>query len=291
MGQTSGAATACSCPHHEQVVEPSERAAYLAKFTGSSSPTQLQHLRNLEERSSSPGRFAGTDDFVHPSLQRPNVAEDLFTMGGGQQGCCGECSDTFTVLFDRQEQGYPHFEHLGSLPASFSVADGQVLPEELPNHLCVPMDFQGLQYDWAAPSATQKEPSAEQVQRLHSCLALFIRGMLAGVLLQLRLDPEETKGLPLGKNINAVASLSPDLLVLLLAVKGVQRAVPLKSIRSVRPPAEEAGGLSWFLPSERDQMVVLRLAGSCLLRLRFDSREQAAYFGTCMRLLLKGTKR
>jgi len=286
MGQTS-AAPNCSCPHEQAGVR--DRAAYHAQFTGSSSPTHLQHLRNLEERSSSPGRCANTEDLVHPSLQRPSAAADLFTLGGGQRGCCGECSDTFQVLFDRQEeQGYPNYGHIGST-AVFAIADGQVLPEELPDQIGVPLDFQGLEYDWAAPSSMQKEPSAEQVQRLHSCLALFIRGMLAGVLLQLRLDPEETAGRPLGQNIDAVASLSRDLRVLLLSVKGVQRTVPLKSIRSVRPPAEEAGGLSWFLPSERDQMVVLRLAGSCFLRLRFDRREQAAYFGTCMRLLLKAT--
>lgn len=275
----------CTCPEQ---VHGGDRAAYLAQFTGHStqSSMHMQHLRNLEEHqiasASSPPRRLD-EDLVHPSLRRPMVS-DLFTTGGGHQSCCSECKDTCQVLFSREDDGSLNYERLGMATA---IADGQVLPEELPDQLSVPMDFSGLEYDWSAPSITQKEMTPDQVQRLHGCLKLFVLAMLAGVQLQLRLDPEETRGRPLGQNIQAVISLSRDLSMVLLSAAGVQRTVPLQSVRWVRPAAEEPGGLSWFLPSERGQMVVLRLAGNCFLRLRFQRQEQAAYFGTCMRLLLK----
>lgn len=173
--------------------------------------------------------------------------------------------------------------------------DGQVLPEELPDHLCVPPDFKLLEYNWTAPSEAQKDMSQEQMVRLHSCLKLFIRAMLVGVFLQLRLDAEDRVGRggignPMGQNIDAVAMLNKGLSTMILSTGAVQRTVPLESIRWVRPPGEDGGGVTWFVPSERGQMVVLRLAGNCFLRFRFGQQEQAAYFGTCMRLLLKASK-
>lgn len=294
MGQQAGTPMGCSCPAEQRPPgcsgcptgqrPGSDRAAYLAQFTGNSSATHAQHLRNLETRHSFHGE-SQEDEVVHPSLRRP-ATTDLFTYGAGDvQSCCNDCAyeDPCQVLFGQREQEYLH------MPVQMR-ADGQVLPEELPEPIAVPPDFRLLEYDWTAPSETQKEMPPEQVQRLHTCLKLFIRAMLIGVVLQLRLDAEEIAGKPLGQNIDAIAMLTQDLTTLLLSAGGVQRNVPLQSVRWVRPPTEESGGLSFLLPSERGQMVVLRLAGSCFLRLRFDQPERAAYFGTCLRLFLKGNR-
>jgi hypothetical protein len=111
------------------------------------------------------------------------------------------------------------------------------------------------------------------------CLKQFLREMLAGVELQLDAQDcpvDATSAAP--KRIHAVLALSPDALELWLSAEGTSRSVPLRAIRSVRPPPDE------------ERAVVVRLAGGRFMRLVFDCKEQAAYLGTCLRLLAKSAR-
>merc|ERR1712194_81305 len=96
-------------------------------------------------------------------------------------------------------------------------------------------------------------------------------------------------GAKAGQNQDAIISLSQDLALLLLDVGGLEKSVTLRSVRWVRPPDEDKSK-SWFLPSDKDNMVVLRLVGGRFVRLRFTKKDQASYFGTCMRLLVKAAR-
>lgn len=156
--------------------------------------------------------------------------------------------------------------------------------------LAVPDEFVGIRYDWTMPS--QQQPSAEESDeaRLGACLKAFVSSMLGGVTTQLQLEAAEAEQ-PLQSHgwhaIDAVVRLSQDLTVLNISATGSERSVPIRSIRSVRPPVRVFGGLSWFQPSDRELMVILSLAGGRFVRLRFDQKDQAAYFGTCVRVLVK----
>lgn len=91
--------------------------------------------------------------------------------------------------------------------------------------------------------------------------------------------------------LEAVITATPDLSVLVISAGQVERSVPLRAVRSVRPGKEAAAGSwrSWF-GSENSCIVVLRLTGGRHARLRFDQADQAAYFGTCMRVLVKASR-
>merc|ERR1719329_235034 len=67
--------------------------------------------------------------------------------------------------------------------------DAEVRCTGEPSFLEVPPEFEGISYDWAAPSGSQPPPSENQHERLQSCMKEFIRSMSVGVLVKLRLDP------------------------------------------------------------------------------------------------------
>lgn len=166
--------------------------------------------------------------------------------------------------------------------------DGEVLLDQAPSVICVPPEFRTLEYDWSAPSNAQPRPSLEQQAKLERCLKPFVVAMMPGIIAQLRLDADEMVGANGAQNLDAIISLTHNLSLLLISVMGVERSVPLRSVRWVRPPEDMKQ--SWFLPSDQDKMVVIRLAGGRFVRLRFGKKEQAAYFGTCMRLLVKASR-
>jgi len=168
-----------------------------------------------------------------------------------------------------------------------SLPEGEVVTYLPPMPLGVPLEFHRVEYKWAQPSSAQSKPTHQQEERLGKCLKKFVHAMLTGVLVQLRLDAQEAAGTSEDQNIHAVLHLSQDLNLLLISVGGMERSVPMTSIRWARPPEKEDKGHSWFQPQEQDHFVVLRLAGGRFVRICFEEQNQAAFFGTCIRLLIK----
>mmetsp|Transcript_1864 Transcript_1864/g.5568 ORF Transcript_1864/g.5568 Transcript_1864/m.5568 type:complete len:335 (+) Transcript_1864:120-1124(+) len=323
-GQRGGTEPPWACNGCLQQSRPGdEYAAYMSQFVGSS-PQQIsraaldhqQHVRYMEaqrewNRTSCCAMTLGhsEEDLVHPSLHTP-IKTDFLSLGD-PHGDGFECAELCRAICvtgspsaaDPRRGAGPHIrEGAGFFDIDPRIPDGEVQPLAPAVELKVPSGFRQVQFDWAAPSAEQRPLPADQLALLQGLLKPFLRSMLVGAKVQLRLDPEEAHqaisaeaaaggaaapGAMSGRNIDAVASLTEDLATLLLYSSGVERAIPLSSVRWVRPPDDSAANSSWFLPNEREQMVVLRLAGGRLVRLRFQRKDQAAFFGTCMRLLLK----
>jgi len=187
------------------------------------------------------------------------------------------------------ESGCQVREGYNYLDVNHRIVDGEVTFHHGVAMLSVPPEFRQVKYDWSAPSNAQLRPSPEQQAKLERCLKPFVSKMLTGVAAQLRLDSDEMVGAKAGQNLDAIISLSQDLALLLLDVGGLEKSVTLRSVRWVRPPDEDKSK-SWFLPSDKDNMVVLRLVGGRFVRLRFTKKDQASYFGTCMRLLVKAAR-
>lgn len=178
---------------------------------------------------------------------------------------------------------------------------------EPPGELQIPVEFTGIVFDWSQPSDKQVAPTPEQQACLQSCLQLFVRAMIPGVLLQLRVEPEEFSDPALrqagAQNLDAMVSFSPDLSLLICTVGQNERSLPLRLIRRVRPsepvdttqlsPTRSSINVaqnSWFGPREHERTVILRFSRDRILRFRFEGRDQAAYFGTCMRLMAKAAR-
>lgn len=284
-----------------------KHAEFLAQYSGyvhepgevNSPVHSTRFYSNLQERRSSSPRAACChmdwcdNDLVHPSLYRPMRTDFLSLTDTGAGTDCAEICRAVCVadVVRSKDHGPPAARILREGPEYIDFGpmgfEGEVHPVAPPAPLPVPRQFQRVEYDWATPSEQQKEPSPAEMTRLKDCLKCFAQAMLDGVLLQLRLDPEEARGLA-GQNMDAMVSFTTDLSTMQVSVSGVRRAVPLDTIRWVRPPPEVTDSQrSWFLPGERALMVILRIQGGKFLRLRFQSTQQAAYFGTCMKLLVK----
>lgn len=206
---------------------------------------------------------------------------------------CGEviravCMTTTVGAESQVPGGEVVYEGRDFLHIDHSRTENEVLPVKAAAALVVPPEFQEIEYNWAAPSATQATPTAEQQDKLQSCLKPFIRSMLDGVLCQLHLDANEVKNAA-AQDIAAVVCFNQDLELLLVTVGDAERTVPMRSLRQVRPEEKKEDGSIFFslMPLEPETVVVLRVAGGRLLRFRFEGDEQAAYFGTCMRLMMK----
>eukprot|EP00927_Polykrikos_kofoidii_P051339 TRINITY_DN45132_c0_g1_i1.p1 TRINITY_DN45132_c0_g1~~TRINITY_DN45132_c0_g1_i1.p1 ORF type:complete len:314 (-),score=23.04 TRINITY_DN45132_c0_g1_i1:34-975(-) len=172
-----------------------------------------------------------------------------------------------------------------------TCTEGEVLPASwAPAPLSTPGLFNDLKYDWSAPASSQVRLSEDQQVQLQSCLKSFVHKLVCGVLVQLRLDVAELDDLSHAQNIDAVLSLTDNLSNLSISVGGSERIVKMRSVKSVRPSESATGTRSWFGTREHEPMVNLRLDGGRFLRIRFDSTEQANYFGTCMRLLTKAAR-
>jgi len=163
--------------------------------------------------------------------------------------------------------------------------EGQVDPVPLPRTLTVPPAFRTIAYDWALPTSQQGPLQLEQEAPLQLCLKLFLREMLDGVHVQLRLDDHGTK---VGaQSIEAVVSLTHDLANLRMKVNEVERVWPLKDIRSVLPSQDSTMQGLGLPTGTRERNVLLWFAQGQFLCLRFFRHEQAKFFGTCLQLLLK----
>lgn len=289
-------------PGHAEYNEYLQGLGYVAKPGTQASAVLSQHLRNLSDhhiRNQRSGGFCGCsnapiafhdEELMDPEHHGPFKTNLRALIDVDNNGVtCREVCDAACMNEVEQAVG-----------AGRRSPDGRQCADEVlcepPGPVLVPRTFRLLAYNWAAPSESQKPASPEELENLRACLKQFTRAMLVGVEAQLRVDEEEVADVPQAQNIDVVASLTQDFSLLILYAQGVERTVPLRSVRWVRPadtqePGSGAeGGILWFQPSERDKMVVLRLAGGRFVRLRFEQSEQAAYFGTCMRLLVRGTR-
>ncbi|CAE8594659.1 unnamed protein product [Polarella glacialis] len=237
---------------------------------------------------------------MDPALRKPFKTDLATLFCSDANGGCLECKEVGRAVCMSTEprkvwaakkngQQATVLEGSTYVDVYMQTLDGEVVSTEGRRlaSLRVPPQFAMLEYNWAAPSSQQSKPSLVQQERMRSCLKIFVGDLLQGITLQLRLDKDEVDGTPDGRDITAGAKLSPDLSTLQLSVRGVDCNLPMASVRWVRPPADESSGLLWFLPNDRHTMVVLRLAGGRFVRFRFQQKDQAAYFGTCMRFLLK----
>eukprot|EP00928_Gymnodinium_smaydae_P052448 TRINITY_DN3633_c0_g4_i1.p1 TRINITY_DN3633_c0_g4~~TRINITY_DN3633_c0_g4_i1.p1 ORF type:complete len:368 (-),score=84.67 TRINITY_DN3633_c0_g4_i1:56-1159(-) len=162
--------------------------------------------------------------------------------------------------------------------------------------LRVPVEFRDLGFDWTSPMSEQKKMTKTQKSALQRCMKPFLRCAMAGIRLQLRLDPDEANGSPEGSNIDAKLTLSKDLNVLTLKAAGVMRQIQLTDIRWVRcgqavpetkPRPSAAAEATSTAAIDRHRLVVFRLSAGRFISFLFEHRDQAAFFGCYMRLLAK----
>lgn len=257
--------------HHE--TRPSEPASGWGHFAANAK----EHHQGLHVLRSTGSREA----------QRPSYDATFHTDIHHDEGFCREVLLAVCVTMPERKGADPAWLH-----EEAPRVDGEAsfIFSHPPAHkLLVPSKFHELRYDWTVPTQKQRAPNSFEEDRLQACLKLFVDSMLAGVAAQLRLEAGEAEGSfrsTSSQSIAAVLRLNQDLSAMVIAAAGSERRVPICAIRWVRPP-ETSNGLAWFLPSERDLMVVLSLAGGRFVRVRFGEKEQAGYFGTCMRLLVK----
>jgi len=280
-------------------MRPTEFAGdYLSKFVGSSprsrgSQDRSAHSRKLEERSKSDlannccslpiVSFSELTNrsFINASSGK-TIGTDmnsLLDVNGDGVVQCGEVWRAICMVNPEQAEngGVSTQEGVGYLDVQHQRDDAEV---QVPSQLQVPTQFQGISYDWTAESASQSSPSPKEQERLENCMKPFIQSMLLGVLVRLRLEAGEAPdGDPL--RIDATITLNQDFSVLTISAGSAQRPIPIKVIRLVRPPDN---------CSDSDKCADLRLAAGRFVRFNFDSQDQAKFFGTCMRLLVKAAR-
>lgn len=180
------------------------------------------------------------------------------------------------------QDGVTTRESPDSLEVDHARDDAEVNVRPAPKRLEVPADFYSTGYDWSADSPVSRRPSADQQSRLERAMTPFVRSMLTGVLVDLRLEAgEASQGRGMQQTLSSVLSVSEDFAILTIAAGNSERSVPVKAIRWVRPPE---GG------QDQEKCVDLRLTGGRFVRFQFNSAAQANYFGTCMRLLVKAAR-
>ena len=103
----------------------------------------------------------------------------------------------------------------------------------MPAKLYVPVNFGQLAYDWSAPSSSQPAISDAEMAKLQDCLTIFIEAMLRGVIVQLRIDENETGRQ--GCNLLAVVALPSSLEELVIISGGLEQTIRMSCIRWVRP--------------------------------------------------------
>jgi len=270
-------------------------ADYLSKYVDAA-PGRNQQSMLLEERFDDTqqrgpccivpfsGRNGGDGRLVSAGGHKPFDRGDAQALSEGVD--CREVCRTFCftdsigkVVEDgevRTCEGHGYFD------VDHSRSDAEVVLSDKPAQLRVPKEFKGIGYDWSRPSTSQQELTGVQQEKLQASMKPFIRAMLTGVLVQLRLEPGEAMDLGgHAQTIDSVVSLSEDLSLVLINVAGTERSVPIRAVRWVRPPES---GADW------DKCADLRLAGGRFIRFRFNNKEQVGYFGTCMRLLVKAAR-
>jgi len=182
------------------------------------------------------------------------------------------------------------------------LSDEEVAAFEPIVGLKVPSNFRECGYDWRADRGSSTA-SEEQQELIREIVKPFIRDMMGGVLVKLQLDDagdgasegsassrscdSADLSTALGRYLDVKVYFSENLEVLLVVAKksGIERSVPLRGVRWVRPIGEEGVGVP-----DRELCVKMRLAGGRYLTYKFDTEEQVAYFGACMRILVKAAR-
>jgi len=235
------------------------------------------------------GALACSDSHLLDPVMRKPFATDAASLICSQDGCEENAREICLAISGSPEprQAFSEVQDNYMMLETLAQANGNV--PVVPESLKVPSTFRGLRYDWSAPSSSQAIWEAEEINDLKDCLTAFVEAMLRGVIVQLRVDDEELDELPAGRNLHAIVAFTSSLQDLVIATGGLERGVPMNCIRWVRPLEKGRRTRSWFPANDRRKMVLIGLAGDCFLRFRFEYEEQAAYFGTCMRLLAKAS--
>lgn len=159
-----------------------------------------------------------------------------------------------------------------------------------PQALEIPLEFTCLGFDWSSPPSTVAILSESRQEYIEECLKSFLASMHRGVPVQLQIEELEGEDREAGtldapKRIGAVLSVDREVRRLLITVGALERSVELRFIRWVRP--QQLNDNPQLPSNERESVVQIRLAGHRILRVCFDSEDQAAYFGTCMHFLAR----
>ncbi|CAE6923610.1 unnamed protein product [Symbiodinium sp. CCMP2592] len=234
------------------------------------------------------GSLSCSDQLLDPVAQKP-FGTDAASLLCSQDGCSENAREICLALSGSPE---PRQELSSAESYALALEDGRLDTRDgyglMPAKLYVPVNFRQLAYDWSAPSSSQPAISDAEMAKLRECLTIFIEAMLRGVIVQLRIDDNETDHQ--GCNLLAVVSLPSSLEELLITSGGLEQSIRMSCIRWVRPLEKgRKTGCLWPV-SERRKMVHISLDGGCFLRLRFEQEDQAAFFGTCMRLLAKASQ-
>lgn len=267
-------------------------------------PNVSRHVSNLEERhvphsccSITPSAvFDGHDRaLMDPSSERNELfGTDLGSLASanGDAVTCSEVCHAICISdlqYGPRGRGQKVVETSTALFVDTGLADSEVLVRPKPQPLHVPAEFAEIEYVWLATAGGgYVAPSEKQQVVLRHCLKRFVRSLLTGVQLQLRMEASEAGGD--AQNFDAVVVLNQDMKRLFLTSGGHFRGLPVQNIKGVRPPAAEGENAQKVPESERARMVVLRMSGGLFVRLRFRTNEQAAYFGLCLRQLVKAVR-
>ncbi|CAE7469485.1 unnamed protein product [Symbiodinium necroappetens] len=256
-------------------------------------PISKKEIDSREPAEPCCGRLCGSlscsDQLLDPVAQKP-FGTDAASLLCSQDGCSENAREICLALSGSPE---PRQELSSTECYALALEDGRLDTRDgyglMPAKLYVPVNFGQLAYDWSAPSSSQPAISDAEMAKLQDCLTIFIEAMLRGVIVQLRIDENETGRQ--GCNLLAVVALPSSLEELVIISGGLEQTIRMSCIRWVRPleKGRRTGSCLWP-GSERRKMVHISLDAGCFLRLRFEQEDQAAFFGTCMRLLGKASQ-
>lgn len=261
---------------------------------------------------------------VNPSLNRPFKTSFIALMDVDEDGMeCGEIFNAVFMTRTVGEESQDHNDEFENLRHGRVGARGAMQVEEGPSYididnklseeevaafapiseLSVPDAFCECGYDWLAERSSSTA-SEEQQALLRGIVKPFICDMMRGVLMKLQLDTDNAAsegsdtsrsdasesssmfGCARGKYIDVEVFFSENLELLLVVAKknGIERSVPMRAVRWVRPIDEDED-----IP-DRELCVKMRLAGGRFLTIKFETQEQVGYFGACMRVLVKAAR-
>lgn len=273
--------------------DPSSEFAseYLGKFVDGSEhrPREAAYLRERHAEYSCCDSFSDTTSSFSPQLgtaeegqqyktdirsltdlngdgvQCQEIVDAICMNGAVQHYNWGRDEDPFDQTYVRNDPAEDHNIHV-------------------PGGLRVPSEFSLVRYNWLKASRHMEEQSQVQLERLQRVLKAFVRMMLVGVHASLKLDSNaENPAEGTMLNLDCKLVLSDDLARLTCEAGGVRRSLHVRSIRWLRPMTEGT-------EEECERCVVMRFVGGRIICITFDHPNQAACFGTCMRLLVKAAR-
>lgn len=262
----------CGNAAGDTVRDDAYTAAYLSRCTDTS-PEFTHQSRALQRHEAHPcceaiGCGSSGDLESASGKDRLDCREICNALSVTQSGDCCECWG---------EDGVEVSEGPMDLDVTQTRKDGEVVPRRSPTPLAVPREFKSGCRDWGNSSSALYAPSPAQTKRLQGAMKHFVRCMSRGVLARLQLDAEAGSG----ETVDICVLLTPDLTELVLASPDMERPIPVRTMRWVRPPERGSG-------SER--RVVFRLAGGRVVCFEFEDWDKAGFFGMCMRLLVKASR-